>query len=94
MLVPPLARVSNTEIWGSAKLPTGWVVPSYSRAASGTAWSADGREAYPSPYEGTANDVITAGLFRWNTADRARVSLPGPARNNAAQSGESTCPSN
>jgi hypothetical protein len=25
MLVPPLARVSNAEIWGSAKLPTGWV---------------------------------------------------------------------
>jgi hypothetical protein len=51
-------------------------VPSYSRAASGTARSADGREAYPSPYEGTANDVITAGLFRWNTADRRALHFP------------------
>ena len=78
MLVPPLARVSNTEIWGSAKLPTAWVVPSYSRAASGTPWSADGREAYLSPYEGTANDVITAGLFRWNAADRRAFHFPAP----------------
>ena len=76
MLVPPLARVSNAEIWGSAKLPTAWVVPSHSRAASGTPWSADGREAYPSPYEGTANDVITAGLFPWNTADRRAFHFP------------------
>jgi hypothetical protein len=94
MLVPPLARVSNAEIWSSAKLPTDWVVPSYSRAASGAAGSADGREAYPSPYEGTANDVITAGLFRWNTADRRALHFAAPARNNAAQSGEPTCPSN
>ena len=78
MLVPPLARVSNTEIWGSAKLPTAWVVPSHSRAASGTPWSADGREAYPSPYEGTANDVITAGLFRWNATDRRAFHFPAP----------------
>ena len=58
---------------------TDWLgVPSYSRAASGTAWSADGREAYPSPYEGTANDVITAGLFRWNAADRRAFHFPAP----------------
>jgi hypothetical protein len=25
MLVPPLARVSNIEIWGSAKSPNDWV---------------------------------------------------------------------
>ena len=87
MLVPPLARVSNIEIWGSAKLPTGWVVTSYSTAASGTAWSADGREAYPSPYEGTANDVINRGAFSLEHGGPARVALRGPARNNAAQSG-------
>ena len=73
MLVPPHWLAFPTPRFGAV---TGWVVPSYSRAASGTAWSADGREAYPSPYEGTANDVVTAGLFRWNTADRRAFHFP------------------
>jgi hypothetical protein len=76
MLVPPLARISTPRFGAVPSYRLVWVVPSYSRVASGTAWSADGREAYPSPYEGTANDVITARLFRWNTADRRAFHLP------------------